>query len=80
MVSFMSSLAPYAAHFSQSRGRVVAEPDAPSRNAFARDRDRIIHSAAFRRLKHKTQVFVFHEGDHFRTRLPQIMGKRQGLG
>ena len=69
MVSFMSSLAPYAAHFSQSRGRVVAEPDAPSRNAFARDRDRIIHSAAFRRLKHKTQVFVFHEGDHFRTRL-----------
>ena len=69
MVSFMSSLAPYANHFNQSRGRVVAEPDAPSRSAFARDRDRIIHSAAFRRLKHKTQVFVFHEGDHFRTRL-----------
>ena len=69
MVSFMSSLAPYAAHFNQSRGRVVAEPDAPSRSAFARDRDRIIHSSAFRRLKHKTQVFVFHEGDHYRTRL-----------
>ena len=69
MVSFMTSLAPYAAHFAQSRGRVVTEPDAPSRSVFARDRDRIIHSAAFRRLKHKTQVFVFHEGDHFRTRL-----------
>jgi dGTPase len=69
MVSFMSSLATYAAHFNQSRGRVVAEPDAPSRSAFARDRDRIIHSSAFRRLKHKTQVFVFHEGDHYRTRL-----------
>lgn len=69
MVSFMTSLATYAAHFNQSRGRVVAEPDAPSRSAFARDRDRIIHSSAFRRLKHKTQVFVFHEGDHYRTRL-----------
>jgi dGTPase len=69
MVSFMSSLATYAAHFNQSRGRVVAEPDAPSRSDFARDRDRIIHSSAFRRLKHKTQVFVFHEGDHYRTRL-----------
>ena len=69
MVSFMTSLAPYAAHFNQSKGRVVAEPDAPSRSVFARDRDRIIHSSAFRRLKHKTQVFVFHEGDHYRTRL-----------
>ena len=69
MVSFMTSPATYAAHFNQSRGRVVAEPDAPSRSAFARDRDRIIHSSAFRRLKHKTQVFVFHEGDHYRTRL-----------
>jgi dGTPase len=64
-----SELAPYAAKASQSRGRLVPEAESPPRSAFARDRDRIVHSAAFRRLKHKTQVFVFHEGDHFRTRL-----------
>ncbi|MGL5362295.1 MAG: deoxyguanosinetriphosphate triphosphohydrolase [Bosea sp. (in: a-proteobacteria)] len=61
--------APYACDPAQSRGRLVLEPGSPTRNPFQRDRDRIIHSTAFRRLKHKTQVFVFHEGDHFRTRL-----------
>ena len=63
------ALAPYATLPWRSRGRVHAEPEDPSRSPFQRDRDRIIHSTAFRRLKHKTQVFVYHEGDHFRTRL-----------
>ncbi|MCP8939356.1 deoxyguanosinetriphosphate triphosphohydrolase [Alsobacter sp. SYSU M60028] len=61
--------APYAADPFHSRGRLVPEPVSPTRSEFQRDRDRIIHATAFRRLKHKTQVFVFHEGDHFRTRL-----------
>jgi dGTPase len=61
--------APYASDPARSRGRLAPEPEAPPRTAFARDRDRIIHSSAFRRLKHKTQVFVYHEGDHYRTRL-----------
>ncbi|MEA2934445.1 MAG: dGTPase [Variibacter sp.] len=61
--------APYACDPRNSRGRLYPEPESPNRNVFRRDCDRIIHSTAFRRLKHKTQVFVVHEGDHYRTRL-----------
>jgi len=61
--------APYACDPWASRGRLHPEAASPTRSEFQRDRDRIIHSSAFRRLKHKTQVFVYHEGDHFRTRL-----------
>ena len=61
--------APYASKPEESRGRFHPEPEHEMRSPFQRDRDRIIHSTAFRRLKHKTQVFVYHEGDHYRTRL-----------
>lgn len=61
--------AAYASDPARSRGRLVPEPESRTRTPFQRDRDRIIHSTAFRRLKHKTQVFIAHEGDHFRTRL-----------
>ncbi|MDY0974682.1 deoxyguanosinetriphosphate triphosphohydrolase [Massilia sp. CFBP9012] len=67
--SFDASLAPFAAHSSQSRGRRHIEPGPGSRSEYQRDRDRIIHSTAFRRLEYKTQVFLNHEGDLFRTRL-----------
>jgi dGTPase len=65
--------APYAADPAASRGRFHAEPESATRSPFRRDADRIIHSTAFRRLKHKTQVFVFHEGDHYRTRLTHTL-------
>ncbi|MGB7268534.1 MAG: deoxyguanosinetriphosphate triphosphohydrolase [Albidovulum sp.] len=63
------TLAPYACHPEDTRGRLYPESMSTFRSPFQRDRDRIIHSSAFRRLKHKTQVFVEHEGDYYRTRL-----------
>jgi dGTPase len=66
-------LAPYACKSAHSAGRVYPELEHPFRLAFQRDRDRIVHSTAFRRLEYKTQVFVNHEGDHFRTRLTHTL-------
>ena len=68
-MSALRRLAPYASSAEATRGRLHPEAESPTRSVFQRDRDRIIHSTAFRRLKHKTQVFVYHEGDHYRTRL-----------
>src|SRR3989338_499920 len=66
-------LAPYAMKSRRSRGRQHPEPEDPYRTAYRRDRDRVIHTTAFRRLEYKTQVFVNHEGDHYRTRLTHTL-------
>ena len=70
-------LAPFAVKSGASRGRVHAEPEHPYRTVFQRDRDRIVHSLAFRRLEYKTQVFVYHEGDHYRNRLTHTLEASQ---
>ncbi len=67
------TLAPFATRVGDSRGRLHNEPESRSRTGFQRDRDRVIHCSAFRRLKHKTQVFAYHEGDYYRTRLTHTL-------
>ena len=63
----MDLIKPYSTNYRLSKGRLFSEKESISRSPFMRDRDRLIHSAAFRRLEHKTQVFVQHEGDNFRS-------------
>src|SRR5207253_2898030 len=72
-----ATLAPHAMRSRDSRGRRHSEPEHPFRMAFQRDRDRIIHASAFRRLEYKTQVFVNHEGDYYRTRLTHTVEAAQ---
>jgi dGTPase len=72
-----ATLAPYAMASGDSRGRVHAEEEHPYRTAFQRDRDRVIHTTAFRRLEYKTQVFVYDEGDHYRNRLTHTIEVQQ---
>jgi dGTPase len=67
------SLAPYAVHSGDSRGRLFPEPESLYRTAFQKDRDRVLHTSAFRRLEYKTQVFVNYEGDYYRTRLTHTL-------
>ena len=73
MLKSAPGLAPYACHEEDSRGRLHDEPESATRRCFQRDRDRIIHCGAFRRLEYKTQVFVNHEGDNYRTRLTHTL-------
>ncbi|MGH7292896.1 MAG: dGTP triphosphohydrolase, partial [Myxococcota bacterium] len=68
-----ANLAPYAVRARDSRGRVAPEPEHRYRTVFQRDRDRVLHARAFRRLQYKTQVFPYHEGDHFRNRLTHTL-------
>ena len=67
------ALAPSAVRSTATRGRAHSEPEDPLRTAFERDRDRVLHAKAFRRLKHKTQVFLNPDGDHFVTRLTHTL-------
>ena len=73
----LERLAPYAVKSAESRGRIADESEHGYRTAFQRDRDRIVHSQAFRRLEYKTQVFIYHEGDHYRNRLTHTLEASQ---